>query len=73
MSEGYLLMKPDTQKKARIAALEKEIVSIHLVNRLYWERADAATSDARAAYYCRLDRLEEIRNELAGRRLRQVA
>jgi hypothetical protein len=71
--KGYLQMEPDIRKKARTAALQEEIASIHLLNRLYWERADAATSDARAAYHCRLGRLEEIRAELDGSRLRQVA
>ncbi len=58
-------MEPDTQKTAWIAALQEEMDGIHFVNSLYWERGEAATSEARAGYQRRQDRLEEIRAELA--------
>jgi len=38
--------------------------SIHVVNSLYWQRGEA-TSEERAEYQRRLDRLDEIRGELA--------
>jgi hypothetical protein len=52
-------------KTARIAALNAEIDAIHSANTLYWRQGEAATHEARAAYRHRLDRLEEIRKELA--------
>jgi hypothetical protein len=55
----------DAEKKARIAALSEEMDGIHFVNSLYWQRGEAVTSQARANYQRRLDRLEEIRAELA--------
>jgi len=57
-------MEPDTQKKARIASLQEEMDGIHFVNSLY-RKGKAVTSEARAEYQRRLDRLEEIRRELA--------
>jgi hypothetical protein len=58
-------MEIDAKKKARIAALNEEMDGIHFVNSLYWQRGEAVTSRARAEYQRRLDRLEEIRAELA--------
>jgi hypothetical protein len=58
-------MAPDATKSARIAALKEEIHSIHFFNTLYWGRGEAATAGARGEYQHRLDRLEEIRHELA--------
>jgi hypothetical protein len=52
-------------KEARIAALNAEIDAIHSANILYWRQGGAATHEARAEYRHRLDRLEEIRMELA--------
>ena len=60
-------MEPDAQerKRIRIAALNEEIHSIHAANRLYWEQGEDQSRTARAEYRRRLDRLEEIRSELA--------
>jgi hypothetical protein len=58
-------MEPDEKKATRIAALNEEMDGIHFVNSLYWERGEAVTSEARAEYQRRQDRLEEIRVELA--------
>jgi hypothetical protein len=54
--------KPKT--RARVAILSEEMDGIHFTNALYWERGEAATLKARAAYERRQRRLEEIRNEL---------
>ena len=62
-------MEPDTQNKTRIAALQEEMDGIHFVNTLYWGRGEAVTSEARAEYQRRQDRLEEIHAELAQLRL----
>jgi RPA family protein len=59
------VMEIDAKKKARIAALSEEMERIHFVNSLYWQRGEAVTSEARAEYQRRLDRLQEIRAELA--------
>jgi hypothetical protein len=51
---------------ARIAALRKEMDAIHFANNIYWQRLEGEpTQIARAEYQRRLDRLEEIRGELA--------
>jgi hypothetical protein len=52
-------------KTARIAALNAEIDAIHSANTFYWRQGRAATREARAEYRRRLDRLGEIRKELA--------
>jgi hypothetical protein len=52
-------------KKARIAVLTAEMDAIHSANTLYWKQGEAATHEARAEYRRRLDRLTEIRTELA--------
>ena len=62
---GAWVMEIDAKKKARIAALNEEMDGIHFVNSLYWQRGKAVTSEARAEYQGRQDRLEEIRAELA--------
>jgi hypothetical protein len=49
----------------RVAALRKELDEIHLANTLYWEKGSVQSREARAEYQRRLDRLEEIRTELA--------
>jgi hypothetical protein len=58
-------MEIDAKKKARIAALGEEMDGIHFVNGLYWHRGKAATSEERAEYKRSLDRLDEIRGEIA--------
>jgi len=58
-------MKHYAEKKTRIAALNKEMDAIHFVNNLYWQRRETNTTTARAEYRRRLDRLYEIRSELA--------
>jgi hypothetical protein len=57
-------MDPGATKKARIAALREEIESIHFANKLYWRQTNPSDA-AKAEYYRRQDRLEEIRSELA--------
>jgi hypothetical protein len=39
--------------------------AIHTANELYWRRGEAATSEERTQYRKRLERLEQIRLELA--------
>ena len=56
-------MEIRAEKKARIAALNKEMDKIHFANRLYWQRGETVTSEERAAHQSRQDRLEEIRAE----------
>jgi hypothetical protein len=51
--------------RARIAALTQEMEAIHLANESYWRRGEAAILDERAAYCGRLERLDQIRAELA--------
>jgi hypothetical protein len=57
-------MDPEATRKARIAALHEEIHFIHYTNELYWRQAKPSKT-AMAEYQLRLDRLEEIRGELA--------
>jgi len=57
-------MDPKATRKARIAVLQEEIEFIHYANELYWREANPGQA-ARADYYRRQDRLEEIRSELA--------
>jgi hypothetical protein len=57
-------MKHYADKRARIAALNKEIDAIHFANSLYWQRRETNSTTARAEYQRRLDRLDEIRREL---------
>jgi hypothetical protein len=52
-------------KKRPSGSLTEEMDGIHFVNSSYWERGEMVTTEARAAYKRRLDRLEEIRKELA--------
>jgi hypothetical protein len=51
--------------RIEIAVLTSEIDAIHSANSLYWGQGESATHEARAEYCHRLDRLEEIRKELA--------
>jgi hypothetical protein len=44
--------------------LQEEIEFIYFANELYWRQADRGDA-AKADYYRRQDRLEEIRSELA--------
>jgi hypothetical protein len=62
---GAWVMEIDAKKKARIAALSEEMDGMHFVNSLYWQRGEAVTSEERAEYQRRLDRLDEIRREIA--------
>jgi hypothetical protein len=55
----------------RVAALEAEVHGIYFCNTLYWKQGPAAKVAARTEYRRRLDRLEEIRCELAQLRLTQ--
>jgi hypothetical protein len=62
---GYgSMMDAEAMRKARIADLRGEMDFIHFANELYWRQANPSDA-ARANYYRRQDRLEEIRNELA--------
>ena len=54
-------MKPDIPTAVKITALNSEMDIIHFANSSYW----GGTSEARAEYQRRQDRLEEIRAELA--------
>ena len=58
-------MEPGAPNKARIATLSREMDAIHTANELHWRRGDAATSEERAEYHKGLERLEQIRLELA--------
>ena len=57
-------MDPEAGRKARIAVLLGELDVIHRANELYWREANPGNG-AKADYYRRQDRLEEIRSELA--------
>ena len=57
-------MDPEATRKARIAVLQDEVHFIHYANELYW-RQPTPSDAAKAEYYRRQDRLEEIRSELA--------
>lgn len=48
-----------------MAVLSVEIHSIHHANRLFWEQKNSGGRKAKVEYYCRQDRLEAIRSELA--------
>jgi hypothetical protein len=50
-------------------ALTQEMDAIDLANELYWRRGEATTFEERAAYCGRLERLEQIRAELAQLRV----
>jgi len=60
-------MEPEATREARIAVLQEEIEFIHYANELYWRDANPGDA-AKADYYRRQDRLEEIRSELADLR-----
>ena len=57
-------MDPESTRKERIAVLQEEMELIHHANELYWRQANPS-AEARAAYYRRQDRLEEIRSSLS--------
>jgi hypothetical protein len=57
-------MDSEATRKARIAALLEELDFIHYANELYWRQANPSVA-AKADYFRRQDRLEEIRSELA--------
>jgi len=56
-----MLNDGEAERKARIAALYEEIDSISYANNLYWKQPSAG---AKAEYYLRQDRLEDIWREL---------
>jgi len=51
--------------QAKMTVLNREIDSIHHANRLFWEQKRVYGREAKVEYYCRQDRLEEIRSEMA--------
>lgn len=56
-------MQTEAKRKERIAVLHEEIDCLHHANSLYWQqtlRSDAA----KAEFYRRQERLEEVRSEL---------
>lgn len=56
-----------SDERDRRAVLQAEMDAIHHANRLYWEQpAETRTTEAIAEYHRRLERLEEIRRELAN-------
>ncbi len=57
-------MDPEPTREERIALLQEEIHFIHYSNELYWRQAHPSDA-AKAEYYRRQGRLEEIRSELA--------
>jgi hypothetical protein len=57
-------MQAEAKRKERIAALHQEMDSAHDADSLYWQQTLRNSDAARAAYYRRQDRLEEIRAEL---------
>jgi hypothetical protein len=57
-------MDPEATRKARIATLQEEIDFIHYANELYWRQTNPSNA-AKADYFRRQDRLQEIRSELA--------
>jgi hypothetical protein len=57
-------MDSEATRKARIAVLHQEIELIHHANRLYWRQVNPGDA-AKAGYYRRQERLEELRSELA--------
>jgi hypothetical protein len=63
--KGAWPMEPDAKQKGRVAALKEEMDKIHFLNHSYWQLGGASTFEDRAEYQRRLDRLEEIREELA--------
>jgi hypothetical protein len=55
-------MDSESARKARISVLQEEIEFIHYANALYWRQANPGDA-AKADYYRRQDRLEEIRSK----------
>jgi hypothetical protein len=56
---------PVPTREVRIADLEREVLAIDQHNKTYWAAGSAADTAARGEYQRRLDRLEDIRRELA--------
>jgi len=56
-------MDLEAARKARITVLQEEIHCIHYANELYWRQSNPSDA-AKAEYYRRQDRLDEIRSEL---------
>ena len=63
--QSGVTMGPEGTRQARITVLNQEIDSTHHANRLFWEQGNAHGRKAKVKYYCRQDRLEEIRSEMA--------
>jgi len=63
--QSGVTMGPEGTRQARMTVLSQELDSIHHANRLFWEQGTAHGRNAKVEYYCRQDRLEEIRSELA--------
>ena len=57
-------MDPEAVRKARITVLQRKIDIIHYANKLYWRQATPSNA-AKADYYWRQGRLEEVRRDLA--------
>jgi hypothetical protein len=64
MQSGVIMGLEGTWQ-ARMTVLNQEIDFIHHANRLFWEQKKAHGRKAKGEYYCRQDRLEEIRSEMA--------
>jgi hypothetical protein len=58
-------MDPEAKRKAGIAVLQKEVEFIHHANQRYWRQTNSS-DEAKADYYHRQHRLDEIRSELAA-------
>jgi len=56
-------MQTESKWQERIAALHKEMDSIHDANNLCWQQM-VQNDAAKADFYPRQDRLEEVRTEL---------
>lgn len=58
-------MEPKNPTSVKVAACAMEMGAIFQANTVYWRRGADVTLKARSDYHHRLDRLEEIRAELA--------
>jgi len=56
-------MQTESKWQERIAALHKEMDSIHYANNLYWQQM-VQNDAAKADFYRRQDRLQEVRADL---------
>jgi hypothetical protein len=59
-----MLTRHPAKRAGRIAVLHEEIELIYIADERYWRQANPSNA-AKAEYYRRQDRLEEIRSELA--------